>query len=206
VLAVFAYRKENSTAETIFEILKLAGLNKTITDVSDVINNFSHLLRQTNGRVYSIFHNSFREFIISKTETLKEKFNTALVLFYEQTSYTDEAYRNYFKHLNEIGDYQKIISSTSLNWMKAAWKNFRAIKETNSNLEFALNACVETLSLSDFIRIAFLKSQFSRLSWNLENSDIDFPTLLLNAGETANSLRSVWDGDFVFKNRKSATA
>lgn len=202
VLAVFAYRKENSAAETIFEILKLAGLNKSITDVSDVINNFSHLLRQTNGRVYSIFHNSFREFIISKTESLKEKFNTALVLFYEQTPYTDEAYRNYFKHLNEIGNYQKIISSTTLDWMKSAWQNFRAIEETKSNLEIALNACVETLSLSDFIRIAFLKSQFSRLSWSLENSDIDFPTLLLNAGETANSLRLVWDGDFVLTNKE----
>jgi len=202
VLAVFAYRKENSTAETILEILKLAGLNKTLTDVSDVINNFSHLLRQTDGRVYSIFHNSFREFIISKTESLKEKFNTALVLFYEQSPYTDEAYRNYFKHLNEIGDYQKIISSTTLDWMKSAWNNFRAIEEIKSNLEIALNACVETLSLSDFIRIAFLKTQFSRLSWNLENSDIDFPTLFLNAGETANSLRSVWDGDFVLTSKE----
>ncbi len=202
VLAVFAYRKENSTAVTIFEILKLAGLNKTITDVSDVINNFFHLLRQTNGRVYSIFHNSFREFILSKTESLKERFNTALVLFYEQTPYTDEAYRNYFKHLNEIRNYQKIISSTTLDWMKYAWKNFRAIEETKNNLEIALNACVETLSLSDFIRIAFLKSQFSRLSWNIENSDIDFPTLLLNAGETANSLRSIWDGDFVLTSKE----
>ena len=202
VLAVFAYRKENSTAETISEILKLAGLNKTLTDVSDVINNFSHLLRQTDGRVYSIFHNSFREFIISKTESLKEKFNTALVLFYEQSPYTDEAYRNYFKHLNEIGDYQKVISSTTLDWMKSAWSNFRAIEEIKSNLEIALNACVETLSLSDFIRIAFLKTQFSRLSWNLENSDIDFPTLFLNAGEIANSLRSVWDGDFVLTNKE----
>ncbi|MBP8993597.1 MAG: NACHT domain-containing protein [Bacteroidales bacterium] len=202
VLAVFAYRKENSTPETIYEILKLAGLNKSVTDVSDVINNFSHLLRQTNGRVYSIFHNSFREFILSKTESLKEKFNTALVLFYEQTPYTDEAYRNYFNHLNEIGDYQKIISSTTLEWMKSAWKNFRSLEEIRSNIEIALNACVETLSLSNFIRIAFLKSQFSRLSWNLENSDIDFPTLLLNAGETANSLRSVWDGDFVLTNKE----
>lgn len=202
VLAVFAYRKENSTPETIYEILKLAGLNKSVTDVSDVINNFSHLLRQTNGRVYSIFHNSFREFVLSKTESLKEKFNIALVLFYEQTPYTDEAYRNYFNHLNEIGDYQKIISSTTLDWMKSAWKNFRSLEEIRSNIEIALNACVETLSLSNFIRIAFLKSQFSQLSWNLENSDIDFPILLLNAGETANSLRSVWDGDFVLTSKE----
>lgn len=202
VLSVFAYRKENSTAETISEILKLAGLNKTLTDVSDVINNFSHLLRQTDGRVYSIFHNSFREFIISKTKSLKEKFNTALVSFYEQSPYTDEAYRNYFKHLNEIGEYQKIISSTTLDWMKSAWNNFRAIEEIKSNLEIALNACVESLSLSDFIRIAFLKTQFLRLSWNLEHSDIDFPTLLLNAGENANSLRLVWDGDFVLTSKE----
>jgi len=202
VLAVFAYRKENSTAETIFEILKLAGLNKTITDVSDVINNFSHLLRQTNGRTYSIFHNSFREFILSKTESLKDKFNTALVLYYEQTPYSDDAYRNYFKHLNEIGEYEKIISSTTLEWMKSAWRNFRTLEEIESNLEIALNACVEILSLSEFIRIAFLKSQFSRLSWNLENSDIDFPTLLLNTGETANSLRSIWDGDFVLTSKE----
>ncbi|MEJ7822218.1 MAG: NACHT domain-containing protein [Chitinophagaceae bacterium] len=202
VLAVFAYRKENSTADTILEILKLAGLSKNITDVSDVINNFSHLLRQTNGRAYSIFHNSFREFILSKTETLKDKFNTALIQFYEQTPFADEAYRNYFKHLNEIGDYRKIISATTLDWIKSAWMNYRAIEETKENLEIALNACVETLTLSEFIRIAFLKSQFARLSWNIENSEIDFPTLLLNAGETANSLRSIWDGDFVLTSKE----
>jgi len=202
VLAVFAYRKENSTAEIISDILKLAGVNKSTTEVSDVINNFSHLLRQTNGRTYSIFHNSFREFILSKTESLKEKFNSALVLYYEQTPFTDEAYRNYFKHLNEIGDYKKIIEATTLEWMKSAWRNFRTLEETKNNLEIALNACVEILSLSEFIRIAFLKSQFSRLSWNLENSEIDFPTLLLNAGETANSLRSIWDGDFVLTNKE----
>lgn len=202
VLAVFAYRKENSTAEIISEILKLAGVNKSTAEVSDVINNFSHLLRQTNGRTYSIFHNSFREFVLSKTESLKENFNKALVLYYEQTPFTDEAYRNYFKHLNEIGDYKKIIESTTLEWMKSAWRNFRTLEETKNNLEIALNACVEAIYLSGFIRIAFLKSQFSRLSWNLENSDIDFPTLLLNAGETANSLRSVWDGDFVLTNKE----
>jgi len=202
VLAVLAYRKENSTAEIISDILKLAGVNKSNTEVSDVINSFSHLLKQKNGRSYSIFHNSFREFILIKTESLKEKFNSALVLYYEQKPFTDEAYRNYFKHLYEIGDYKRIIEATTLEWMKSAWRNFRTLEEIKNNLEIALNACVEILSLSEFIRIAFLKSQFSRLSWNLENSEIDFPTLLLNAGETANSLRSIWDGDFVLTNKE----
>jgi len=203
VLAVLANRKEYSTPETICEILKLAGEQKTVTDVLDVINNFSHILKQKDGRAYSIFHNSFREFILNKTESIKKKLNTALVLYYEKNPYSDDAYRNYFKHLNEIGEYDKIVSLTTLDWIKSAWQNFRPLKEIKENLEIALNSCVETLSLSEFIRIAFLKAQFLKLSHNFEYPEIDLPLLLLNAGETANSLRLIWDGDFVLTDKES---
>ncbi len=202
VFAVFANRMENSTADTIYEILKLAGENKTSVDVSKVINDYSHLLRQIDGRTFSIFHNSFREFILSKTDSLKEKFNNALVLFYEQAPFSDEAYRNYFKHLDIVGDYQNIISLTTLDWIKNAWQNFRTLEEIRTNIDIALNACIETLSLSEFIRIVFLKTQFANLSANLEYFNIDFPVLLLDAGETANSLRSIWDGDFVLPDKE----
>ena len=202
VLAVLAYRKENTSIETIQYILKLAGENRNVTEVETAINGFSHLLRQIDGRSYSIFHNSFREFIISKTKNLKDIFNNALVLYYEHNLFTDEAYRNYFSHLYEIGECNKIISITTLEWIKSAWSNYRSLEEIKENLEIAIRATIEETSLSDFIRIAFLKDQFERLKWNLSGSDIDFSLLLLKVGETANSLRTIWDGDFVLTNKE----
>lgn len=202
VLAVLAYRKENTSIETIQEILKLVGEDKNITEIETVLNKFSHLLRQIDGRSYSIFHNSFREFIISKTNNLKDKFNKALVLFYEQNTFMDEAYRNYFSHLYEIGEYNKVISTTTLEWIKSAWTNYRPLEEIKENLEIAIKATIEKTSLSDFIRIAFLKDQFEKLKWNLSGTDIDFSLLFLNVGETANSLRTIWDGDFVLTNKE----
>jgi|GEM_PF-1855786 len=202
VLAVLAYRKENTSIEVIQKILGLVGESKNLIEIEEVINEFTHLLRQIDGRSYSIFHNSFREFILSKTEDLKNTFNKALVEFYEQNPFTDEAYRNYFSHLYELAEYRKIISLTTLEWMKAAWCNYRSLEEIKENLAIALKATIEETSLSEFIRISFLKTQFDRASWNLENSEIDFPTLLLDAGETANSLRNVWDGDFVLTNKE----
>lgn len=202
ILAVLAYRKENTTIEIICEILTLIGENKTVTEIENVIYQFSHLLRQIDGRSYSIFHNSFREFILSKTEDLKDTFNKALISFYEQTPFTDEAYRNYFSHLYEGREYEKIISATSLEWLKSAWSNYRSFKEIKDNLKIAIKATIEASNLSEFIRIAFLKAQFDLASWNLENSEINFSTLLLNVGETPNSLRCVWDGDFVLTNKE----
>ena len=202
ILAVLAYRKENTTIETIHEILKLIGENRTLTEIENEVSQFSHLLRKIDGRAYSIFHNSFREFILSKTEKLKETFNKALISFYEQTPFTDEAYRNYFSHLYEGGEYDKIISATSLEWLKSAWGNYRPLKEIKKNLKIGIKATIETSNLSEFIRIIFLKAQFDLVSLNLENSEINFSTLLLNAGKTANSLRCVWDGDFVLTNKE----
>ncbi|NDP22685.1 MAG: NACHT domain-containing protein [Paludibacter sp.] len=202
VLAVLAYRKENTSNETIQQILKLAGEERNITEIETIINKYSHLLRQIDGRSYSIFHNSFREFIILKTVGLKDIFNKALVSFYEQNPFADEAYRNYFSHLYEIGEYNKIISTTKLEWLKSAWRSFRSLEEIKENLEIAIKATIEKTSLSDFIRIAFLKDQFERLKWNLSGTDINFSLLLLNVGENANSLRTIWDGDFVLTNKE----
>ena len=202
VLAVLAYRKENTSIEVIHEILKIVGENRSIIALNDIVNEFAHLLRQIDGRSFSIFHNSFREFILSKTKELKDTFNKALVAFYEQNPFTDEAYRNYFSHLYELAEYRKIISLTTLEWMKEAWCNYRSLEEIIDNLTIALKAAIEETSLSEFIRIAFLKSQFDSARWNLDNSEIDFPTLLLNVGETANSLRNIWNGDFVLTNKE----
>jgi len=197
VLAVIAIRKENSTADTIHEILTLTGERKNITDVLNVINKFSHLLEQNAGQSYSIFHNSFREFILTKTQSFKDRFNKALVLFYEKNLNTEEAFRNYFKHLNDLGEYQKIIDSTTLDWMKNAWQNYRPLEEIKLNLDIAVNATMEIPSLSQYIRITFLRSQFNQLDKNFQDSEIDLPVLLLDGGEETISLSTIWEDDSI---------
>lgn len=197
ILAVLAYRKENTSLQTIREILKLAGEDRNITEIEDVIKDFQHLLRQVEGRSYTIFHNSFREFIITKAQDLKERFNIVLAAFYQTDPFTDDAYRNYFSHLYEIGDFDKVLENTTLEWLKSAWSHFRALEETKDNLNISIKAAIKKGSISEFIRIVFLKAQFDRSKWNLDNSDVNFTILLLDAGQTANSLRTIWDGDFL---------
>lgn len=202
VMAVLAYRKENTSPETIEKLLRLTGLERDIVEVIKVITAFSHLLKQKDGRSFTIFHNSFREYIIAKSLDLKDKFNSALALYYEQEPYSDEAYRNYFRHLFEIEEYKKVINATTLEWIKNAWANYRTVAEIRDNIEIALNASIEILSLSEYIRIGFLKAQVAILDWNIQNSEIDFPILYLNANLLQNSLRSIWDGDFVLTSKE----
>ena len=202
VLAVLAYRRENSSVETIQKLLELAGESKSLTEIEAVLMRFSHLLRQTDARTYSIFHNSFREFIISRTQDLRAAFHRALIRLYEKEPFSDEAYRNYFDHLLQSKEYCKILSLASVEWLKSAWNHFRPLQEIAYNLEIALDAAIAERSLPDFIRVAFLKAQADRATFNLESTSLDFPLLLLEAGETAASLRHIWDGDFVLTSKE----
>ena len=197
VLAVLAYRKEKTTVDVLHQILQLAGLQTTLVDVQNVLKQFSHLLKQSGAKSYSLFHNSFREFILEKSQDLRDRFNRALADYYEQNPFEDEAYRSYFSHLQQLGDYRKIVDTTNLQWIKEAWSHFRSLEEIANNLSTAWHACVELEDLSSFIRIGFLRAQIERLKYTMENTDIDFPILFLRAGLIRHSIRRIWDGDFV---------
>ena len=108
--AGFAYRQENTSPDTIKDILSFADIQIDKIKITETIGKISHLLKINESRSYTIFHNSFREFILSKTINFKNHFNRALALYYEQNHSTDEASRNYFKHLQYIGAYKNIIS------------------------------------------------------------------------------------------------
>lgn len=197
VLAVLAYRKEPASIEKIEKILNIANIDINRIYIKQIIDRLNHLLKINDARGFTIFHNSFREFILVKTLDLRNLFNTALSSYYEQNINEDEAYRNYFKHLRQIGDRKKIISITTLTWIKQAWKDYRQLEEIEDNLSIAISSCIEEEDLANFIRILYLKAQVLHIKFNFENSEINFPCLYLEAGLTQNSLRSIWDGDFI---------
>lgn len=202
VLTFLAYRKENTSIELINEILQTIGVDTDIIKVKEVMNSFSHLLKRNDSGNYSIFHNSFREFILFKTGDIKNKFSEALINYYEQNPDSDESYRNYFSLLYDTENFSKILTTISVDWIKTAWQNLRPFNEIKHNVEIAHNAAVEVLNLSEFIRISFLKARVLNIEWNLDNSNIDFPTLFLKAGRVKNSLRALWDGDFLLGSKE----
>jgi len=201
-LSFLAFRKEHTSIELINDILAKLGVSTDIIKVKQVINKYSHLLKQNDSGNYSVFHNSFREFILRKTEDIVANFGPALIDYYERNPNIDEAFRNYFSHLYDAGNYHKILETANVPWIKNAWANLRPIEEIKSNIEIAHNAAIEELNLSEFIRISFLKARILNIEWNFENSHIDFPTLFLKAGHIKNSLRAVWDGDFLLGSKE----
>ncbi|GAB4160305.1 MAG: hypothetical protein Tsb0033_16070 [Winogradskyella sp.] len=202
VLSFLAFRKEHTSIELINFILLKLGIDSDIIKVKQVINAYSHLLKQNDSVNFSVFHNSFREFILRKTEDVTVKFGPALIDYYEQNPNTDEAFRNYFSHLFDSGNYKKILEVVNVAWIKNAWANLRPIEEIKNNIEIAHNAAIEELNLSEFIRISFLKARILNIEWNFESSHIDFPTLFLKAGHVKNSLRAIWDGDFLLGSKE----
>ncbi|MDR5591167.1 NACHT domain-containing protein [Christiangramia sp. SM2212] len=202
VLSFLAFRREHTSIELINFILLKLGVDSDIIKVKQVINAYSHLLKQNDSGNFSVFHNSFREFILRKTEDITVKFGPALIDYYEQNPNTDEAFRNYFSHLFDAGNYKKILEVVNVAWIKNAWANLRPIEEIRNNIEIAHNAAIEELNLSEFIRISFLKARILNIEWNFESSHIDFPTLFLKAGHVKNSLRAIWDGDFLLGSKE----
>ena len=201
-LSFLAFRKEHTSNELINDILTKLGVSTDIIKVKQVINKYSHLLKQNDSGNYSVFHNSFREFILRKTEDIVANFGPALIDYYERNPNIDEAFRNYFSHLYDAGSYRKILETANVPWIKNAWANLRPIEEIKSNIEIAHNAAIEELNLSEFIRISFLKARILNIEWNFESSHIDFPTLFLKAGHVKNSLRAIWDGDFLLGSKE----
>lgn len=201
-LSFLSFRKEHTSIELINDILAKLGVSTDIIKVKQVINKYSHLLKQNDSGNYSVFHNSFREFILRKTEDIVTYFGPALIDYYERNPNIDEAFRNYFSHLYDAGNYRKILETANVPWIKNAWANLRPIEEIKSNIEIAHNAAIEELNLSEFIRISFLKARILNIEWNFESSHIDFPTLFLKAGHVKNSLRAIWDGDFLLGSKE----
>jgi NACHT domain len=197
-LALLANRREFTSSATLVELLQLLEVQADILRVESICAKYNHLLRRTDAKGYTIFHNSFREFILRKTESLIEPINDALVTYYKNNPDNDETYRNFYRHLFELGSYQEILNDCDEQWLKRSWRAFRPFEEISSNLDLAWDAAVRLLSLKEFVRIAFLEQQFGRASFNFEWVEGYKPArFLLNINKHEEAIRRVWDGERV---------
>jgi len=195
VLGLLAYRKEYSTIQVLETILTIADISADVVSVKKIIRQFNHLLKEKDGISYVFYHNSFREFVIRQTLELEEPINNALIKYYQDDSFSEEAFRNYFVHLYSLKRYQEIIDTVNDAWITVAWNRCRTLSEIDENINIAWKSCVELTSINDFVRIAFLKYQVGLSKFNLENGDFDDSYYFLAGNLIKESLRTIWDGE-----------
>lgn len=197
-LAILAHRSEYTTTSILLNILRQLNVYSDLYQVEEAISGFKHLLKRVDGDSYAIFHNSFREFVLNNTtRDISTKINEALVKYYESTPENDETYRNFYRHLFNIGQYQQILNHCSEEWLRQCWRNFRPFNEINNNLDLAWESTIKLCSLQEFVRIAFLKQQFGVIIHNTEELGYYNEKFMLKIGRKQEALRGIWDGDRV---------
>ncbi len=198
ILSILANRREYTSPETLEALLRLIGVETDRLRIEKVLTRFRHVLRSVEERGFSIFHNSFREFLLRKTASLSEAINNGIIQSYRANPASDEAYRNYFRHLSETGEHAEILGACDSEWLDRSWANLRPSDEISTNLHYAWKAAIETGSVKEFVRIAFLEQKFGRISFNLEYTEAYEPALfLLRIGKVDEAIRTIWDGESI---------
>ena len=197
-LAILALRSEYTTTTILVGILKIINVSSDFYQVEEAISKFKHLLKRMDGDAYAIYHNSFREFILNNmAENLLPRINEALVKYYETKPEDDETYRNFFRHLFHINQYQKILNYCNEDWLRKCWRDFRPFDEINKNLDLSWESAIKICSLQEYVRIAFLKQQFGVILHNVDEFQNYNDKFLLSIGREREALRKIWDGERV---------
>ncbi|HEU5375894.1 MAG TPA: dsDNA nuclease domain-containing protein, partial [Ktedonobacteraceae bacterium] len=197
LLAILARRKEYTTTIILLELLTLLNVQSNAHLVQQSLRTFKHLLKVVDTDLYDIFHNSFREFLLEKTDHLDYPINAALTGYYRSKLNSDESYRQFYRHLFELEQYDEMLSYCNEEWLKQSWRDFRPFAEVNANIDLAWEAAIQLGSFKEFIRIAFLKQQLAVIQNNLEAANEAHATFLLRIGKSKEAIRKVWDGELV---------
>lgn len=195
ILAVLSHRKEYTDIDTLFSILEIMNRHTTKYLIEKNLGRIKHLLNISDAKNYAIMHDSFRQFILSQSQSLRDEVNEALIGYYQSQPKADQTYRNYFRHLFELGRYQQILQECDRIWLEQSWNDFRPFQEITINLDLAWKAAIETESFRDYVRIAFLKYQIHLIQYYVEEiTDFKAHEFLLEMNKPQEALRTVWDG------------
>lgn len=194
ILSLLAHRKDFTDTSTLQALLNLVRSTSNSHEIEAAIGRIDHLLKISDAKSYAIFHNSFREFLLKKSVHLTDEINNALISYYQNNPTGDETYRNYYRHLFELGRYEDVLRACDEIWLNGSWHAFRPFDEISGNIDIAWDSASRLESLREFIRIAFLEQQLGTIRSNVDLAEFDYSTFLLNIQRPAEALRRIWDG------------
>jgi nucleoside-triphosphatase THEP1 len=163
------------------ELMAISGLQRG--DFEDAFKTMSHLLRNSDDRL-SVFHNSFKEFIIEQipddwtTEVRKSIFS-----YLNEMKNTPRWFGHVFVYAQEVGQRHFIIEEVNDDFIERALQHCRPSREISEALNIAIESAYQLQDIIALSRLGALNFRTSeRLQENL-NRTLLAETLLAQGRE-----------------------
>ena len=137
-------------------------------EFEDAYKCMSHLLRNSDDRL-SVFHNSFREFVISQlSEDWIQEIKTNIANFLKADKYSPRWFGYVFEYCYEAGDYTYTLDEVNADFVDRALIHYRPSKEILNAIHWAVESAYKQRDIVQLSRLGALKYRTKeRLEHNL---------------------------------------
>ncbi len=151
VLACLRFQVKTEKLVNFQEVLNLPTFH-------DCFNLIKHLIKINNNFV-SIFHNSFREYVLSQfDENHLRQINIGISNHLKNLELSDEWFSFMFDYAYQVGDYQYVLEKITNEFVDSALYNFRSEEDIGKAIFWAIKSAKKKKDLISLSRLATLKT------------------------------------------------
>lgn len=138
----------------------------------DCFKLIKHLVKDNNDFI-SIFHNSFREYVISQFDNQYLKaINLDITNHLKTLEYSDEWFSYVFEYAYQVDDYDYILEKVTSDLIDTALYNYRSEEDIENAITWAIKSAKDKKDLISLSRLASLKNITQQrveyhMNWNL---------------------------------------
>lgn len=181
---VLASLRFQVTSSSLFEYQNVLDL----PSYQESFNLIKHLVKTDNTYV-SIFHNSFREYVLSKFEDNHlQKIKIVITNHLKDLEYSEEWFSFVFEYAFQVGDFQYVLNKITGEFIDIALLKFRSEEDIKNAILWGIRSAKELNDLIALSRLATLKYITQQrieyhMNWSLLSK------VLINLGEIDNVLK-----------------
>ena len=146
----------------------------------DAYKCMGHLLRDSDDRL-SVFHSSFREFVISQLHAdWIQEIKTNIAAFLKTDKDSPKWFGHVFEYCHDAGDYAYILDEVNADFVDRALLHCRPSKEILDAIDWAVESAFKQRDIIQLSRLGALKCRTrARLEYNLDRALIGEALLAL---------------------------
>ncbi len=152
---------------------ELRSIQKSLNrpQFEDAYKCTGHLLRDSDDRL-SVFHNSFREFVISQLPPdWIQEIKTNIADFLKTDKDSPKWFGHVFEYCHDVGDHAYILNEVNADFIDSALLRCRPSKEILDAIDWAVESAFSQKEIAQLSRVGALKCRTkARLEYNLDRA------------------------------------